>query len=218
MPHLDDVFVGVCNLIADVDTEVKNGTALFDRLLREIVTEAATESIRGADVAARVVPLLRGHMGVVNPYVRQLLVGWITELDRVPGVDMLDYLGDLLEGLFDMLSDGNREVRRGTIWGFPRTPPTFLSSFFCPLTLLTHTCTHVRTPHLTPNNPPPPFRCAPALTAPWRDFCYKSGGCQRGSLHPASSWAPSSPSFSLKWPGKGTGLCASQPWSGWHAL
>lgn len=75
LPHLDDVFVGVCNLIADVDTEVKNGTALFDRLLREIVTEAATESIRGADVAARVVPLLRGHMGVVNPYVRQLLVG-----------------------------------------------------------------------------------------------------------------------------------------------
>ena len=32
-------------------------------------------------------------------------------LDAVPGVDVLDHLGDLLEGLFDMLSDGNREVR-----------------------------------------------------------------------------------------------------------
>ena len=116
LPHLDDIFVGVCSLIADVDNEVKNGTALFDRLLREIVTEAAADSAagaQGAEVARRVVPLLRAHMGAVNPYVRQLLVGWITELDRVPGVDMLDHLGDLLEGLFDMLSDGNREVRGG---------------------------------------------------------------------------------------------------------
>jgi len=114
LPHLNDVFEGVCSLIADVDNEVKNGTALFDRLLREIVTEAAADSAagaQGAEVARRVVPLLRAHMGAVNPYVRQLLVGWITELDRVPGVDMLDHLGDLLEGLFDMLSDGNREVR-----------------------------------------------------------------------------------------------------------
>jgi len=65
----------------------------------------------GPDVARRVVPLLRAHMGVFNPYVRQLLVGWIAALDAVPGVDVLDHLGDLLEGLFDMLSDGNREVR-----------------------------------------------------------------------------------------------------------
>ena len=122
LPHLNDVFEGVCSLIADVDNEVKNGTALFDRLLREIVTEAAADSsagAQGAEVAKRVVPLLRAHMGVVNPYVRQLLVGWITELDRVPGLDMLDHLGDLLEGLFDMLSDGNREVR--------------LLAFACPL-------------------------------------------------------------------------------------
>jgi len=118
LPHLDHVFEGVCSLIADVDNEVKNGTALFDRLLREVVTEAAADGV-GAEVAKRVVPLLQAHMGVVNPYVRQLLVGWITELDRVPSVDMLDHLGDLLEGLFDMLSDGNREVR--------------LLAFACPL-------------------------------------------------------------------------------------
>jgi vacuole morphology and inheritance protein 14 len=117
--YFNDVFVGVCRLIADLDAEVKNGAALFDRLLREIVMEAAASvgpsgasaADSGSDVARRVVPLLRAHMGVFNPYVRQLLVGWISALDSVPGVDMLDHLGELLEGLFDMLSDGNREVR-----------------------------------------------------------------------------------------------------------
>ncbi len=121
MTYFNDVFVGVCRLIADVDADVKNGAALFDRLLREIVVEfAASGSAERAssgfagsnvDVTHRVVPLLRAHMGVSNPYVRQLLVGWISALDSVPGIDMLDHLGDLLAGLFDMLADGNREVR-----------------------------------------------------------------------------------------------------------
>ena len=134
LTYFNDVFIGVCRLIADVDNDVKNGAALFDRLLREIVVEAAAASpasnganggggvsTSGPDVAARVVPLIRAHMGVFNPYVRQWLIGWITALDSVPGVDMLDHLGEILEGLFDMLSDGNREVRHAahsTLAGF----------------------------------------------------------------------------------------------------
>ena len=121
--------MGVCRLIADSDADVKNGAALFDRLLREIIMEAAASlgqggagADSGSDVARRVVPLLRAHMGVFNPYVRQLLVGWISALDSVPGVDMLDHLGELIEGLFDMLSDGNREVR-GPDGGRRRAPP-----------------------------------------------------------------------------------------------
>jgi len=62
--------------------------------------------------AERFIPLLRSHMTVPNPYVRQLLVGWITALDSAPGVDMLEHLAELLEGLFAMLSDGNREIRQ----------------------------------------------------------------------------------------------------------
>jgi hypothetical protein len=60
----------------------------------------------------RFIPLLRAHLGGVNPYVRQLLVGWVTALDSVPGVAMLDWLPELLEGLFDMLSDVNRDIRQ----------------------------------------------------------------------------------------------------------
>ena len=39
-------------------------------------------------------------------------VGWITVLDSVPDIEMLDWLPEFLDGLFNMLSDGNREIRQ----------------------------------------------------------------------------------------------------------
>ncbi|RZC09324.1 Protein VAC14-like [Glycine soja] len=39
-------------------------------------------------------------MNVLNPYVRQFLVGWITVLDSVPYIDMLGFLPDFLDGNF----------------------------------------------------------------------------------------------------------------------
>lgn len=44
------------------------------------------------------IPLLRERMNVLNPYVRQILVGWITVLDSVPDIDMLGFLPDFLDG------------------------------------------------------------------------------------------------------------------------
>jgi hypothetical protein len=35
---------------------------------------------------------------VLNPFVRQFLVGWITVLDSVPEIDMLGFLPDFLDG------------------------------------------------------------------------------------------------------------------------
>lgn len=101
-----EIFIGVCKLVSDTDVDVKNGASLLDRMLKEIVLEGDTLDME------RFVPLLRAHMSIQNPYVRQLLVGWITTLDSVPGIDMVDHMPNLLEGLFDMLSDGNREIRQ----------------------------------------------------------------------------------------------------------
>ena len=58
------------------------------------------------------IPLLRERLTVLNPYVRQFLVGWITVLDSVPDIDMLEFLPDFLDGLLNMLSDPNREIRQ----------------------------------------------------------------------------------------------------------
>jgi vacuole morphology and inheritance protein 14 len=89
-----------------VDVDVKNGANLLDRLIKDIVTE--TDSF---DIEA-FIPLLQKHIKRTKPYIRQLLVGWITVLDAVPDINMLDYLPDFLDGLFNMLSDGNREIKQ----------------------------------------------------------------------------------------------------------
>ena len=59
------------------------------------------------------IPLLQKHIKRTKPYIRQLLVGWISILNAVPDINMLDYLPEFLDGLFNMLSDGNREIRQG---------------------------------------------------------------------------------------------------------
>jgi vacuole morphology and inheritance protein 14 len=74
---------------------------------QDIVTESETFDIESF------IPLLQKHIKRTKPYIRQLLVGWISILNAVPDINMLDYLPEFLDGLFNMLSDGNREIRQG---------------------------------------------------------------------------------------------------------
>lgn len=104
--YFNQIFDGLCKLFAHVDVDVKNGANLLDRLIKDIVTETETFDIESF------IPLLQKHIRRTKPYIRQLLVGWITVLDAVPDINMLDYLPDFLDGLFNMLSDGNREIKQ----------------------------------------------------------------------------------------------------------
>ncbi|VEU42649.1 unnamed protein product [Pseudo-nitzschia multistriata] len=107
LQYFNQIFEGLTKVIADVDVDVKNGAQLLDRLIKDIVTEA--------DEAFQVdqfLPLLQKYIQRTNPYIRQLIVGWVTLLDSVPDISMLDYLPDFLDGLFNMLSDSNREIRQ----------------------------------------------------------------------------------------------------------
>lgn len=106
LKYFNVMFIGLCKLFADVDVDVKNAAVFLDRLLKDIATESASFDVD------RFIPLLQDHMKASNPWVRALLVGWITVLDSVPDIEMVDWLPDFLEGLFDMLSDGNREIRQ----------------------------------------------------------------------------------------------------------
>ncbi|PWZ40537.1 Protein VAC14 [Zea mays] len=91
----------------DSDANVQSVAHLLDRLVKDIVTESDQFSIE------EFIPLLRERMNVLNPYVRQFLVGWITVLDSVPDIDMLGFLPDFLDaGLFNMLSDSSHEIRQ----------------------------------------------------------------------------------------------------------
>ena len=104
--YFNQIFDGLTKLFADVDVDVKNGANLLDRLVKDIVTESETFHVE------QFLPLLQTYIRRTNPYIRQLLVGWITVLDSVPDISMIDYLQDFLDGLFNMLSDSNREIRQ----------------------------------------------------------------------------------------------------------
>ncbi|CAN0042566.1 unnamed protein product [Ectocarpus sp. 12 AP-2014] len=106
LAYFNQIFVGLCKLFADVDVDVKNGSNLLDRLIKDIVTESESFDVE------RFIPLLQKYIRRANPYIRQLLVGWITVLDSVPDINMIDWLPDFLDGLLNMLSDGNREIRQ----------------------------------------------------------------------------------------------------------
>ncbi|KAG8382697.1 hypothetical protein BUALT_Bualt05G0104400 [Buddleja alternifolia] len=102
----NQIFDALCKLSADADANVQSAAHLLDRLVKDIVTESDQFSIE------EFIPLLRERMNVLNPYVRQFLVGWITVLDSVPDIDMLGFLPDFLDGLFNMLSDSSHEIRQ----------------------------------------------------------------------------------------------------------
>ncbi|XP_057963324.1 protein VAC14 homolog isoform X1 [Malania oleifera] len=102
----NQIFDALCKLSADSDANVQSAAHLLDRLVKDIVTESDLFSIE------EFIPLLRERMNVLNPYVRQFLVGWITVLDSVPDIDMLGFLPDFLDGLFNMLSDSSHEIRQ----------------------------------------------------------------------------------------------------------
>ncbi|KAH9320795.1 hypothetical protein KI387_015434, partial [Taxus chinensis] len=103
----NQIFDALCKLSADSDADVQSAAArLLDPLVKDIVTDSDQFSIE------EFIPLLRERMNDLNPYVRQFLVGWITVLDSVPEIDMLGFLPDFLDGLFNMLSDSNHEIRQ----------------------------------------------------------------------------------------------------------
>ncbi|KMZ69626.1 VAC14-like protein [Zostera marina] len=102
----NQIFDALCKLSADSDANVQSAAHLLDRLVKDIVTESDQFRIE------EFIPLLHERMTVVNPFVRQFLVGWITVLDSVPEIDMLGFLPDFLEGLFAMLSDSGFEIRQ----------------------------------------------------------------------------------------------------------
>eukprot|EP01083_Nonionella_stella_P286811 976219_1 len=106
LKYFNNIFDGLCMVCADVDMDVKNGAQLLDRLVKDIVTECDMFDIDGF------IPLLQERIRIKNPFIRQLLVGWITILDSVPDIDMLKYLPEYLDGLFNMLSDTEKDIRQ----------------------------------------------------------------------------------------------------------
>ncbi|WIA13429.1 hypothetical protein OEZ85_007009 [Tetradesmus obliquus] len=100
-----EVFDAMFRLCADSETNVQNAVQFLDNLVKDIVTASPHFSVEGF------IPRLRDYLRVTNPYKRQFLISWVSVLDSVPDLDMLAYLPQLLDGLMNLLSDPNREIR-----------------------------------------------------------------------------------------------------------
>eukprot|EP00126_Sphaerothecum_destruens_P015168 Sdes_comp9092_c0_seq1m546 len=104
--YFNQIFDGLSRLVSDTDPNVRNGAELLDRLIKDIVTESTSFQIEAF------IPLLRERIYAVNPYARQFLVSWISVLDSVPDIELLDFLPEFLEGIFRILSDSSKDIRK----------------------------------------------------------------------------------------------------------
>eukprot|EP00002_Diphylleia_rotans_P025121 TRINITY_DN4973_c0_g1_i1.p1 TRINITY_DN4973_c0_g1~~TRINITY_DN4973_c0_g1_i1.p1 ORF type:complete len:651 (+),score=111.84 TRINITY_DN4973_c0_g1_i1:58-2010(+) len=106
LAYFNDIFEALCKAFADPEAHLKNAAQLLDRLIKDIVTEVQNFDVKSF------IPVLKDRIHVVNPNVRQFLLGWINVMDSCPDINMLEYLPDFLNGIFVMLSDPNKELRR----------------------------------------------------------------------------------------------------------
>ncbi|NWT86079.1 VAC14 protein, partial [Lanius ludovicianus] len=104
--HFNVLFDGLSKLAADPDPNVKSGSELLDRLLKDIVTESNQFDLVGF------IPLLRERIYSNNQYARQFIISWILVLESVPDINLLDYLPEILDGLFQILGDNSKEIRK----------------------------------------------------------------------------------------------------------
>ncbi|XP_025031565.1 protein VAC14 homolog isoform X1 [Python bivittatus] len=106
LPHFNVLFDGLSKLAADPDPNVKSGSELLDRLLKDIVTESNRFDL------VSFIPLLRERIYSNNQYARQFIISWILVLESVPDINLLDYLPEILDGLFQILGDNSKEIRK----------------------------------------------------------------------------------------------------------
>jgi len=104
LPMFNEIFQSISQVVEDPDQNVKNGSELLDRLLKDIVTESDK-----FDVPA-FIPILRERMYARTKFVRQFLVSWISLLDSVPDSQMVKHLPEFLDPLFNILEDTSPEI------------------------------------------------------------------------------------------------------------
>ncbi|KAJ2158342.1 hypothetical protein GGF46_003843 [Coemansia sp. RSA 552] len=119
----NDIFDGLARVTADSVRTVKDGADYLDRLIKDIVAEQAAtclaweEGTRGPRLAFSLdafVPLLAERMHTYKPSTRLYLIEWIRVLDAVPGLGLVAYLPEFLDGLLRFLSDPSDDVRSKT--------------------------------------------------------------------------------------------------------
>ncbi|XP_021943778.1 protein VAC14 homolog isoform X3 [Folsomia candida] len=104
--HFNEIFNALSKLAADPDQNVRSGTEMLDRLLKDIVTESASFDL------VTFIPLLRERLYTKNTFARQFVISWISVLHAVPDINLVIFLPELLDGLFHILEDPTMEIKK----------------------------------------------------------------------------------------------------------
>lgn len=70
-----------------------------------------TESSQTFDLDS-FIPLIRERVYPNNSFSRQFVISWVSVLNAVPEINMVVYLPEILDGLFQMLEDNMVEIHR----------------------------------------------------------------------------------------------------------
>lgn len=75
-------------------------------LFQDIVTESSSFDL------VSFMPLLRERMYTKNTFARQFVISWISVLHAVPDINMVIFLPELLDGLFNILEDQTMDIKK----------------------------------------------------------------------------------------------------------
>jgi vacuole morphology and inheritance protein 14 len=111
LPFFPNIFRGMIELFADVDTDVRRAAQQLDSILKSIIVESeANPTIFDSEkFMSLIYDMVKGAR---NPSVQQMLVSWLLVLDSIPSFDLLYYLPNFVEGFFLMLASQNKDVKQ----------------------------------------------------------------------------------------------------------
>ncbi|VDD91702.1 unnamed protein product [Enterobius vermicularis] len=116
LSHFNVLFDVLWKLSADSDVNVRSGAEVLDRLLKVNLDQCLNDIVIGAgsfDVS-QIMVLIRERIYSQNSSNRRFIVSWLSALLTAPEISILEYIPEVLDGVFQMLGDPQPGLRDAT--------------------------------------------------------------------------------------------------------
>ncbi|CRH02679.1 conserved Plasmodium protein, unknown function [Plasmodium relictum] len=104
---IEDIFDCLYRIFSDSCTNVKNGGAYLDNLLKDM-----TCSYNNIFNIYKIIYVLKDKISIENADVRQLIISWLYFLQNIPTINIFEYFHFFIKDLFLMLSDENKDIQK----------------------------------------------------------------------------------------------------------
>jgi vacuole morphology and inheritance protein 14 len=115
--HFNMIFDGLCSAMCETSQPsdasarrlVSNAAAALDKLMKDLVCDSRQFNLVGF------LPQLTDHLSprpeLAHPSMRQFVLGWITVLDTVPEIQLVNHLDAILPGIMTMTGSTDQEIQ-----------------------------------------------------------------------------------------------------------